>query len=189
MATLTTFAENEHCMTYLYLKAVHIIFVVTWFAGLFYMVRLFIYTVEASQKPEPDKTILLDHLIKMQSRLWYFIAWPSALITLVAGGWLAVVTDHWLELWFQMKLLFVAGLFLYHLLCDKIFRQLRRKVYSYSSTQLRVWNEVATLFLFAIVFIVVLKSTMSLIWGMIGLVVIGALLMLGIKGYKRLKNE
>ncbi|WP_456462592.1 CopD family protein [Reichenbachiella sp.] len=176
-------------MTYLYLKALHIIFVVTWFAGLFYMVRLFIYATEASQKEEPEKSILLKQLLLMQSRLWNIIAWPSAVITFVVGTWLAIESGFWTMPWFHLKVLFVLGLFLYHFICQKLFSQMKRGVYKYSSTQLRIWNEVATLFLFAIVFIVVLKNTLSWIWGIIGIVLIGILLMLGIKIYKKLRND
>ncbi|MEO9964389.1 MAG: CopD family protein [Reichenbachiella sp.] len=175
-------------MTYLYLKSLHIIFVVTWFAGLFYMVRLFIYTTEAHQKTEPDRSILLQQLLMMQTRLWMIISWPSALLTLVFGTWLAIESSFWIQPWFHLKLLFVGGLFLYHLICHKLYRQMKKDVYKFSSTQLRLWNEVATLFLFAIVFIVVLKSTLNWLWGIGGLVLIGILLMLGIKIYKKFRN-
>lgn len=176
-------------MTYLYLKSLHIIFVVTWFAGLFYMVRLFIYTTEANQKEEPEKSILHKQLLLMQNRLWFIIAWPSAILTLIFGTWLAIESGFWTMPWFHLKLLFVIGLLLYHIICHKIFVQLANGVFKYSSTKLRIWNEVATLFLFAIVFIVVLKNTLSWIWGILGLVLIGVLLMLGIKIYKKIRND
>ncbi len=153
------------------------------------MVRLFIYTTEASQKGEPEKSILLNQLLLMQSRLWYIISWPSAIITLVIGTWLAIESGYWTTPWFHLKLLFVFGLFLYHFICQKLHSQMKREVFKYSSTQLRIWNEVATLFLFAIVFIVVLKSTLSWIWGVVGIILIGILLMLGIKIYKKLRND
>lgn len=176
-------------MTYLYLKSLHIIFVVTWFSGLFYMVRLFIYTTEAHHKEEPDRSILLPQLLLMQKRLWYIISWPSAVITLLLGTWLAVEGYFWLQPWFHLKVLFVIGLFLYHVLCHKLFVQMKNNVFRYNSTQLRIWNEVATLLLFAIVFIVVLKSTLSWVWGVAGLLLIGLLLMLGIKMYKKFRND
>lgn len=176
-------------MTYLYLKSLHIIFVVTWFAGLFYMVRLFIYTTEANRHEEPKKSILLEQLLLMQKRLWYIIAWPSAIITLIAGTWLAVESGFWTMPWFHLKVLFVIGLLLYHILCQKLYTQMTKGIFKYSSVQLRIWNEVATLFLFAIVFIVVLKSTLNWIWGVVGLILIGILLMLGIKIYKKLRND
>lgn len=176
-------------MTYLYIKALHIIFVVTWFAGLFYMVRLFIYSVEAGEKPEPDKGILQKQLLMMQTRLWYIIAWPSAILTLFLGSWLMYELNVWLQPWMHLKFLFVVGLFIYHLVCGRIHLKMKRGIYKYSAMQLRIWNEVATLFLFSIVFIVVLKNTLSWVWGLLGLVVIGVLLMVGIRLYKKLRND
>ncbi|MFT7381507.1 MAG: putative membrane protein, partial [Roseivirga sp.] len=73
-----------------YIKALHIIFIVTWFAGLFYIVRLFIYQVEAAEKPEPDRTILGDQLKIMANKLWYIITWPSAVLTLIFGTWMII---------------------------------------------------------------------------------------------------
>jgi putative membrane protein len=176
-------------MTYLYLKATHIIFVVTWFAGLFYIVRLFIYSTEAQKKEEPAKSILSEQLLLMQNRLWYIITWPSAVISLIVGGWLAYVSGFWNSPWFLLKILFVFGLYLYHIICGKMHIQMTKGIYKYSSNQYRIWNEVATLFLFAIVFIVVLKSALDWIWGVVGIFLIGILLMVGIKIYKKLRND
>lgn len=176
-------------MTYLYVKSLHIIFVVTWFAGLFYMVRLFIYTTEAHLKEEPERSILIKQLMLMQTRLWYIIAWPSAILTLIFGFWLLYLLNAWLQPWMHLKLLFVVGLALYHLICGRIHKQMKTGVFKYSSTKLRIWNEVATLFLVAIVFIVVMKSTLSWVWGLLGLVIIGVLLMMGIKLYKKLRKD
>src|SRR6187551_1013908 len=99
---------------YFYIKALHIIFVVTWFAGLFYMVRLFIYSAEANGKQEPEKTILFKQLSLMQNRLWYIITWPSAILTFIFGGWLWYLYGSF-PVWLVVKVCFVLGLFLYHL--------------------------------------------------------------------------
>ena len=156
-------------MTFLYLKAVHIIFIVTWFAGLFYMPRIFIYIVEAHGKPEPEKSILLKQLKMMASRLWFAITWPSAIITLGIGTSLIINQPEWLQQGFMhIKLTLVFLLYLYHFSLHVIFRQLNSDVVKYSSQQLRFWNEVATLFLISIVFIIVLKSALSMVWGLIG---------------------
>ncbi len=176
-------------MTYLYIKALHIIFVVTWFAGLFYMVRLFIYSTEAHEKPEPDRSILTKQLIIMQSRLWSIISWPSAIITLIFGFWLLSLMNYWSQPWMHLKFLFVLGLFIYHLICHRIHIKMKNGIFNYSSTQFRIWNEVATLFLFAIVFIVVLKNTLTWIWGLVGLLCVGIILMLGIRLYKKLRQN
>jgi putative membrane protein len=130
---------------YLYIKALHIIFVVTWFAGLFYIVRLFIYSAEANLKTEPEKSILFKQLALMQNRLWYIITWPSAILTLIFGGWLFYLYGS-LPTWLLVKLCFVLGLFIYHLSLHKIFKQQSKGIFKYSSQQLRMWNELATLF-------------------------------------------
>jgi protoporphyrinogen IX oxidase len=175
-------------MSFLYLKSLHIIFVVTWFAGLFYIVRLFIYYAEASDTQEPQKSILQNQFSIMQRRLWFGITWPSAIITLGMG--LSLLYRYQaIPAWLWIKLGLVAGLFVYHLLCHFIFKQQQKGLVKYSSTQLRVWNEVATLFLVGIVFLVVLKSTLSMVWGITGLLLFSLLLMAGIQVYKKLRTS
>jgi putative membrane protein len=176
-------------MTALYLKATHIVFVVTWFAGLFYMPRLFVYMIEAHAKPEPEKSILLKQLQKMSSGLWFGITWPSAIATLIMGTSLLVNTPSWLQYGFMhIKLALVFFLFLYHLSLHYIFRQLQHNIVRYSSQQMRIWNEVATLFLISIVFIIVLKNALSMAWGVLGLVVIAGFIMVGIRLYKKYRK-
>jgi putative membrane protein len=177
-------------MTSLYLKAVHIIFVVTWFAGLFYMPRLFIYIIEANAKPEPERTILKKQLTIMASRLWHIITWPSAIITFCMGASMLIHTPAWLSMGFMhVKLTLVFLLYLYHLSLQYIFNQLKKDHVKYSSQQMRLWNEVGTLFLISIVFLIVLKDALSMLWGLLGLFAIMILLMLGIKLYKKLRKD
>ena len=83
MASLNLCESSRLNMEYLYLKSLHIVFVVTWFAGLFYIVRLFIYHTEANDKPEPDRSILFKQFVHMERLLWYVITWPSAILTLI----------------------------------------------------------------------------------------------------------
>jgi putative membrane protein len=177
-------------MNILYIKALHIIFVVTWFAGLFYIVRLFIYDVEATAKPEIERTILTNQFRIMQKRLWYGITWPSAILTWVFGLWLVFDNIDFLKMpWFHIKLTAVVLLTLYHLSCGIILNQLKNGTCKYSSTQLRIWNEVATLFLVTIVFVVELQHTLNWIWGLIGLLGFTAVLMLAIKAYKKFRAK
>lgn len=177
-------------MDYLYLKALHIIFVVTWFAGLFYVVRLFIYHSEALSKEEPEKTILSNQLGLMTRKLWYIIAWPSAIITVILGTSLLISQPAWLKMPFMhVKLGFVVLLLLYHLGCHRLFILLQKGEAKYTSTQLRIFNEVATLVLFAIVFLIVLKNELSWIWGTLGLVSFGVILMIAVKIYKRFREK
>jgi protoporphyrinogen IX oxidase len=177
-------------MDFLYLKALHIVFVVTWFAGLFYIVRLFVYFSEANSLPETERNILQNQYKLMQKRLWYGISWPSMILTHLFGTWMLFSRPGFLQTsWMLLKLSFVFGLILYHVYCHKIFNDQRNNRPSLSSFQLRLWNEVATLFLVAIVFIVVLKDTLSWIYGLIGLFLFALLLLLAIRIYKNLRNK
>jgi len=173
---------------YLYIKALHIIFVVTWFAGLFYIVRLFVYQAEANQKVSPEREILLQQFDLMAKRLWFGITWPSAIITLILGGWI-----FWLyaatPLWLWVKLGFVTGLYLYHFTLHYIYRLHKRHEYPFTSYQLRIWNEIATIFLIAIVFLVVVKQSLSVVWGILGLALLVVLLMIAIKIYQIVRKS
>lgn len=166
----------------------HIIFVITWFSGLFYIVRLFIYSAEANEKPEPERTILLKQLGIMQSRLWYIITWPSAILTLIFGTWIGVLYGS-LPTWLLVKLIFVLGLFIYHLSLHKIFKQQEKGNFHWSSQKLRIWNELATLFLFAIVMLAVVKELLNAIWGVASLIAFAFILMIAIKLYKKYRKN
>lgn len=176
-------------MIYQYIKALHIIFVVTWFSGLFYVVRLFIYTVEAHEAEEPARSILIKNLTRWTKLLWYGITWPSAVITLLFGSYFLYFYAGNMPSWLWLKLCFVAGLYAYHIICHAIFKQLQKEIFRYSSQQLRIWNEVATIFLFSIVFIVILKNALSMLWGLLGLAVFTIILMLAIKIYKNIRKK
>ena len=170
---------------YNYILAIHIIFVVCWMAGLFYIVRIFIYHTEAQDKPEPDRKILSDQFEIMESKLWYIIATPSMYLVLAAGISMLIILPAYLQQpWMQIKLGFVAGLIVYHFICQNKMNQMRKGIYKWTSTQLRIWNEVATLFLFAIVFLVVLKNGVSWIFGVVGIILLSLILMSAVKIYK-----
>jgi putative membrane protein len=176
-------------MTFLYLKAIHIIFIVTWFAGLFYMPRIFVYIVEAHGKAEPEKSILLKQLKMMASRLWYAITWPSAVITLLIGTSMLINQPEWLQQGFMhIKLTLVFLLYLYHFSLHVIFKQLKSDIVKFSSQHLRFWNEVATLFLISIVFLIVLKSALSMVWGLVGIITVSILISIGIALYKKYRK-
>lgn len=175
-------------MTFFYVKALHIIFVVTWFSGLFYIVRLFIYNREAQDKPEPERSIFHNQYNLMIKRLWFGITWPSAVLTLVFGSWMLYLYGS-LPLWLAIKLLFVIFLYFYHFSLHVLYRQQKRGIFKYSSQQLRIWNEVATVFLVAIVFLVVVKQGISLVYGLLGLVLFVLVLMLAIRLYKIIRDK
>lgn len=173
---------------YNYIKALHIIFIVTWFSGLFYMVRLFVYHTEAAEKPEPEKTILQQQFRGMIRRLWMGITWPSAILTLIFGPWMWILMDS-LPTWLAIKLGFVAGLYAYHFSLQIIYRQQMKGIFRFSSGQLRIWNEVATIFLVAIVMLAVVKENLSWARGLAGLLLFVILLMSAIKIYKMIRTK
>ena len=177
-------------MTYLYVKSLHIIFVTTWFAGLFYIIRLFIYYKEADEKEEPGQSILKKQYALMSKRLWYIITWPSAVLATIFAVWLLILQPFWLEAnWMLIKLFFVAMLFAYHWSCQIMYNQISKGHLKYSAYALRIWNVVATMILFAGVFLVVLKTTLGWVVGVGGIVGVAVILMLGIKVYKQIRAK
>lgn len=175
---------------YYYIKSLHLIFVVTWFAGLFYIPRLFVYQIEAFHKPSPDKEILGTQLKLMAKRLWFIITWPSAVLATLFAIWLLILAPSWLDQgWMHVKLGFVFLLFLYQFKTHQMFNQLQRDEVKYTSNFMRLWNEGATFILFAVVFLVILKSAINWVFGVLGIFVLGILLMLGFKLYKRVREK
>ena len=173
-------------MLYNYVKALHLIFVITWFAGLFYLPRLFIYHVEGLKKPKNEAAILSAQFKIMERRLWYIITWPSAILTIIFAVWLLILMPSWLvQSWMHLKLFFVVLLVAYHLKTHKMFLKFQKDDIYYSSMYLRIWNEGATLLLFAIVFLVILKDSLHWISGILGFVGLGIILFLGIKLFKK----
>lgn len=175
---------------YLYIKSLHLIFIVTWFAGLFYIPRLFIYQIEASEKEVPEKSILGKQLALMAKRLWYIITWPSMILTSIFAFTMLYLNPALLQMpWMQIKLCFVVLLFAYHLKNHQIFKQLQRGEVKYTSRFMRIWNEGATLILFAVIFLAITKSAVNWLYGLFGLLSLAVLLMLGIRLYKRIREK
>ncbi len=175
---------------YNYIKSLHLIFVITWFAGLFYIPRLFVYQIEAFHKPSPEKEILGKQLKLMSKRLWYIITWPSAILATVFAIWLLVLVPGWLsQAWMHVKLLFVVLLIAYHVKTHVYYKQLQKDIVKVSSNFMRIWNEGATFILFAVVFLVILKDAMNWVFGVIGIVVLGILIMLGFRLYKSIRSK
>ena len=172
--------------TYLIIKSLHIIFVVCWFAALFYIVRLFIYHVEAQGKDEIVRQTLQEQYKIMQKRLWYIIGWPSMILTFIFGCWMLALRPALLEFNFmQVKLVLVGVLMVYHFLCEYILQKLKKNELSWSSLALRLWNELATVFLVSVVFIIELKHEMNWIWGTLSFIGVGVVLMLIVRLVKK----
>ncbi|MBI6116231.1 CopD family protein [Salegentibacter maritimus] len=175
---------------YQYIKALHLIFVITWFAGLFYIPRLFIYHIEATQKPEPEKSILASQLKLMTKRLWFIITWPSAILASLFAFLLLHLSPGWLSQdWMLVKLGFVVLLYAYHFKTHLIFKELQNDVVKWSSNQMRLWNEVSTLILFSVIFLVIVRDALNWIYGVLGIFLLAAMLMLGVKIYKRIRAK
>jgi protoporphyrinogen IX oxidase len=152
------------------------------------MVRLFVYNTEAQEKLEPERSILQKQFSIMIKRLWFGITWPSAVLTLIFGIWIWTVLGA-TPAWLLIKLMFVAALFLYHLSLHIIYRQQLAGKFKYTSTQLRIWNEVATIFLVAIIMLAGVKQSISVLWGGIGLLAFIILLMSAIRIYKYFRTK
>ncbi|WP_158730151.1 MULTISPECIES: CopD family protein [unclassified Flavobacterium] len=178
---------------YNYIKSLHLIFVITWFVGLFNIVRLFVYQIEAADKPSPEKEILQNQFKIMTYRMWYIITWPSAVLASIFAFWMLFFTDlgrAWLQMpWMHVKLGFVFLLYLYHAKCHQIFNQLQRNEVRYTSNIMRLWNEGATIILFAVVFLVILKNAFNWIYGVIGIILFSVILMLGFQFYKKIRER
>ncbi len=175
---------------YLYILSVHIIFMVSWMAGLFYSVRLFIYHTEAEDRPEMERKVLQLEYEKMERKLWHIITTPAMVLTLLAGIAMIFIRPGLLQApWLHVKLCFVAALLVYHFICQHIMKLLRLGKSRFSSFQLRLWNEVATILLVAIVFTVVLKSAVDWFYGLIGLVIFAVVIMAAVKWYKYYRKK
>lgn len=173
----------------LYLKALHIIFIVTWFAGLFYSVRLFVYHAEALEADDTQREVLVPQYKLMQRRLWLGITWPSAVVTLAFGlGLLGQMPTLARMGFMHAKFALVLALYAYHLRCHALFRQFQKDTATISSHALRVWNEVATLLLVGIVFLIVLKDALNAVWGTLGFILLSVVLMASIVAYRRLRT-
>jgi putative membrane protein len=175
---------------YNYIKSFHLIFVITWFAGLFYIPRLFVYQIESFHKPSPEKEILGKQLKLMAKRLWFIITWPSAILATIFAVWLLILQPYWLQQpWMHVKLGFVLLLIVYHLKTHQYYKLLQNDDVKITSNFMRIWNEGATFILFAVVFLVILKNAINWVFGIIGLVLLGVLIMLGFKLYKRFRSK
>jgi putative membrane protein len=175
---------------YNFLKSLHLIFVVTWFAGLFYIPRLFIYHIEAKTKSTPEYEVLSAQFRIMERRLWKIITWPSAILCTLAAIGLLLAMPVWLtQGWMHVKLAFVLLLWGYHLMTHRMYLKFQSEIHGYSSQFMRIWNEGATIVLFAVIFLVIYKTAIDWMYGFFGLLGLIVLLTLGIKLYKALRRR
>jgi len=165
-------------MAYSWFKAFHLVGIVVWFSGLFYLVRLFIYHVEANEQPEPARTILKNQYQIMEKRLYSIITTPGMVLTIaMAIGLITTEPDVFKQGWLHIKLLFVALLVGYHHYCRRLMKQLAADTCAWGSQQLRALNEAPTVLLVAIVLLAVFKNNLPTditAWGILAMIVVMA---------------
>jgi len=166
-------------MAYFWFKSFHFIGIVVWFAGLFYLVRLFVYHAEAEEQPEPAKTILKEQYQIMEKRLYNLITTPGMFVTVIMAIALVWTEPHVLQdTWLQIKLTLVSFLIGYHFYCGWLIKKLEKNESGWTGQQFRALNEVPTVLLVMIVLLAVFKQTLpvsSSISGIIAMIVVMAL--------------
>lgn len=176
---------------YLFFKSFHIIGFVAWFAGLFYLVRMFVYFAEADEQPENIRVSWKKQLILMQERVYSIISTPAMVITWVFGISMLVVNPAWLsQPWMHLKLTLLLLLVGYHFYCKRIIGQNKADKNTVTAFQFRLINELPTLFLVAIVLLAVLKNIVNFLYLFLGVLAFGMILFVSAKAYKnyRLKK-
>lgn len=162
-----------------FLKALHLFALVVFFAGTFHIVRLFVAHRMAMARWEPDRKILLDQFTAMERSALFFVIWPALLVFVGLGLWLLYLRPALLKEPFMHVLFgYVALLLAYHLSVHRIHMRLRSGRIEWSAFQLSLWSQVATLFLFVLVVLLIFRARMDWVWGSFGLLVVGGVVML-----------
>ena len=177
-------------MAYYWFKAFHIIGIVVWFAGLFYLVRLFVYHAEAFEKPEPAQSILKQQYELMEKRLYNIITTPGMIVTVaMAIGLISTEPDVLKSGWLHIKFVFVGLLLAYHFWCGRIMKKLSQGENSWSGQKFRALNEAPTLLLLVIVLLAIFKNNLPLditTWVVVGLVIVMAA---SIQSYAKIRRQ
>lgn len=172
------------------LKAFHIIGFVAWFAGLFYLVRIFVYHAEAKEKPAPEREVLIRQYLIMEGRVFSVIAHPAMLFTVFCGIGMLFFNPNYLTFgWMRIKLVLLAVLVAYHFFCKKIVSDLKSGKNNFTSLHFRLLNEVPTLFLIAIVLLAVFKTNMNAFFIFGAVVLLAILFYVIVKIYKRRREQ
>jgi putative membrane protein len=167
-------------------RAAHLISMVTFFAGSFYIVRLFVYHRNAEALWDPDRAVLLKQFKLMERRLWLYVTWPSLIFLLLSGAALLWKSPGSIALpYMQLKLGIVAFLVLHHLVNHRLYRLIGKGELRWSSFQLRLWNQGPTLFLGTIVLLMVWRDRVNWLWGLAGVFALGAALMIGVGMFRK----
>ena len=137
----------------MYVKALHIICVISWMAGLLYLPRLFVYHTE-TKFGNPD----YNRFLVMERKLYSYIATPAMLLALLTGLWLALVGEAYTQIWFHIKASMLILLIMFHLYCHYIYNDFIKGVNKRSKTFLKIINEIPTIMMIVIVFVAVVKT-------------------------------
>ncbi|WP_435355802.1 protoporphyrinogen oxidase HemJ [Emticicia sp. SJ17W-69] len=176
-------------MLHLYLKSLHIIGFVSWFAGLFYLVRMFVYHAESADKPESIREDWKKQYTAMQWRVYKIICNPAMMITWTCGILMLVNTPAFLEQgWMQVKLVFLVLLTTYHLYCKGIISKQESGKTTFTSFQFRLLNELPTLFLVTIVLLAVVKDLLNFIYLFLGVIAFGVTLFFSARAYRKYRE-
>jgi putative membrane protein len=176
----------------LYLKAFHIVGFVAWFAGLFYLVRMFVYSAESMEKEEPERTILSKQFILMEWRVYKIICNPAMVLTWACGlGMLFLYGTEWLAAnpWMHIKLTLLVLMTGYHHFCKRVIKKIEKGETTFNSFQFRLLNELPTLFLISIVLLAVLKNSLNFLYAFLGVLLFGFLLFIFAKMYKKHREK
>jgi protoporphyrinogen IX oxidase len=180
-------------MPYLWFKAFHIVGVVVWFAGLFYLVRLFVYHAEANEQPEPARGILQQQYQIMEKRLYKLITTQGMVLTVVMAIAMLITAPELLkQTWLHVKMGLVLVLIGYHHLCARWMKQLAAGEFKFTGQQFRWLNEVPTVFLVVIVLLAIFKNnfpTSAASWGVFGMIVAMAAIIQFYARKRRLDRE
>ena len=175
-------------MLLFFFKSIHVVGFVAWFAGLFYLVRMFVYHVEAMEKPQPERDILTAQFNLMEWRVFKIICRPAMIITWICG--IAMLYIHgmeWLKAnwWMHAKLVLLILLSGYNDMCPRIIRKLEKGEMPYTSFQFRLLNEVPTLFLLTIALLAVYRNAFNIWYTLAGIIGFGLLLFTFAKIYRK----
>lgn len=160
-------------MTYLWFKAFHIVGVVAWFAGLFYLPRLFVYHAEANEQPEAVRSILQQQYQVMETRLYRIIMTPAMILTIgMAIGMVVTAPELMKDLWLQIKMGLVALLLGYHHICARLMKEMATGKFRFTGQQFRWFNEFPTVLFIVVVLLAVFKNnfpTSAAAWGIVAM--------------------
>lgn len=173
-------------------KALHLIGMVAWFAGLFYLVRVFVYHRESFEKNEPERSILIKQFNTMEWRVYRIICNPGMMITWTFG--VITIISYGMEWfgqngWLHVKILLIVLLTVYHIYCKLIIKRLEKEARVMSSERLRLFNEVPTLILVTTIILAIYKNGINYGTAGLSIILFAAILVIFTKIYKKQREK